>query len=73
MNYYIDFDGVILDTEPILFEEWDKIPNNHLLPDVELENYIRNANWKVILSNAKEINDSIYCLQQMDLNTGRCR
>ena len=69
MNYYIDFDGVILDTEPILFEEWDKIPNNHLLPDVELENYIRNANWEVILSNAKEINDSIYCLQQMDLNT----
>ena len=36
MNYYINFDGVILDTEPILFEEWDKIPNNHLLPDVEL-------------------------------------
>lgn len=69
MYYYIDFDGVILDTEPILFEEWDKIPNNHLLPDVELENYIRNANWEVILSNAKEINDSIYCLQQMDLNT----
>lgn len=37
---YIDFDGVILDTEKILFEEWRKNPNRGNLPEIEKIKYI---------------------------------
>ena len=36
---YIDFDGVILDTEGLLFEEWRKNPNRHFLPESEKIKY----------------------------------
>ena len=42
---YIDFDGVILDTEGILFEEWRKIPDRHLLPPIEKIRHIQNRDW----------------------------
>ena len=32
---YIDFDGVILDTEDLLFEDWRKIPNHKNLSEEE--------------------------------------
>ena len=39
---YIDFDGVILDTEDHLFYDWYKIPNYHKLTeeDIQLADYI---------------------------------
>lgn len=63
---YIDFDGVILDTEDLLFEEWRKMPNHHLLSEEEKIKYIQNSNWKEILNNSAIINDSVYYLKQMD-------
>ena len=66
---YIDFDGVILDTEELLFENWRKNPNRHLLPGIEKIKYIQNSDWEYILYNSKVINDSLYYLKQMDLNT----
>lgn len=65
---YIDFDGVILDTAKILFEEWKKNPNRHSLPEAEKIKYIQKANWPFILNNSEIINDSIYYLKQMDPN-----
>ena len=65
---YIDFDGVILDTEEILFEEWRKNPDSHLLSEKEKIEYIKNANWKYVLENSKIINDAIYILRQSDPN-----
>lgn len=62
----IDFDGVILDTEPLLFEEWRKNPNRHSLPEIEKIRYIQNSNWKHIIYNSAIINDSIYYLKQID-------
>ena len=63
---YIDFDGVILDTEKLLFEEWRKNPNRHLLPESEKIKYIKNANWEYIIWNSEIINDSIYYLKHID-------
>ena len=45
----IDFDGVILDTELLLFEEWRKNPNRHSLPEIEKIKYIQNSDWKHII------------------------
>ena len=66
---FIDFDGVILDTEKLLFEEWRKNPNRHLLPEIEKIKYIQNSNWNYILNNSEIINDSIYYLKQMNPKT----
>ena len=63
---YIDFDGVILDTEPLLFEEWRKNPNRHSLPESEKIKYLQKCNWNYIINNSPVINDSLYYLRQMD-------
>ena len=63
---YIDFDGVILDTEDLLFEEWRKIPNRRELPESEKIKYVQNANWKKIINESPIINDSVYYLKWMD-------
>ena len=65
---YIDFDGVILDTENALFKEWRKNPNRHLLSENEKIQYIKKANWDYILNNSNIINDSLYYLNNMDSN-----
>ena len=65
---YIDFDGVILDTEEQLFKEWRKNPNRHLLPSIEKIKYIQNEDWNYILNNSEVMNDSIYYLKEMDPN-----
>ena len=64
---YIDFDGVILDTEDLLFEEWRKNPNRFSLPEEEKIKYIQRANWREILHNSNVINDAIYILKNMDI------
>lgn len=59
---YIDFDGVILDTEILLFEEWRRNPNRHLLSKEVKIKYIQDSNWNYVLNNSSIINDSIYYL-----------
>ena len=63
---YIDFDGVIYDTEPLLFEDWNKNPNKHLLSEEDKIKYVQEANWRYIIRNAKQIDDSIYNLKHMN-------
>ena len=63
---YIDFDGVILDTEPLLFEEWRKNPNRHLLSESEKIKYMKKNNWNYIINNSDIINNTIYYLKQMN-------
>lgn len=65
---YIDFDGVILDTDELLFKEWRKNSNRHLLPESEKIKYIQNQNWEYIVNNSMTINDSLYYLKQMAPN-----
>lgn len=63
---YIDFDGVILDTEKLLFEEWRKMPNHSLLSEEKKIQYIQVADWKHILDDSEIIRDSLYYLKEMD-------
>ena len=63
---YIDFDGVILDTEDLMFEEWRKNPNRHSLPETDKIEYLKNVDWNYVLKNAKPINNSIKYLKLMD-------
>lgn len=63
---YIDFDGVILDTEPLLFEEWRRNPNHRSLPEFTKIKYIQKCDWNYIINNSNIINDSIYYLKQMN-------
>lgn len=65
---YIDFDGVILDTEKLLFEEWEKDPERFSYPESQKIEYMQKADWEYIVNNSAVINDSIYNLQHMDLN-----
>ena len=63
---YIDFDGVILDTEDLLFYEWRRNPNHHYLPEEDKVLYVKNSDWRYIINNSPIINDSIYLLKNMD-------
>lgn len=63
---YVDFDGVILDTEELLFYEWKKNPNRHLLSEFDKIKYIQKTDWDYVINNSKIINDSIYYLKHMD-------
>ena len=65
---YIDFDGVILDTEDLIFEEWRKNPNRHSLPETEKIKYLKKVNWENVLKNSKPINNSINYLLAMNPN-----
>ena len=65
---YIDFDGVILDTEHLLFKEWRKNPDRHLLPESEKIKYIQASDWDYILRYSEVMNDSLYYLRHMDPN-----
>ena len=61
---YIDLDGVILDTEDILFNlllfDRSSLDEDFIFP------YVVNINWAYILNEAKEINNSISILKKMD-------
>jgi len=63
---YIDFDGVILDTEDRLFENWRKKPNHHELGEKSKIKYIQNVSWRLVINESMIINDSIYILKHCD-------
>ena len=61
---YIDLDGVILDTEDIIFNVL--LFNHKNLTEEFIFPYVVNINWAYILKNAHAINDSINILKKMD-------
>jgi hypothetical protein len=63
---YIDFDGVILDTEELLFREWRKRENHKSLPESEKIKYIKARDWNEVIYKSPIINDSIYYLNNTD-------
>ena len=69
MKYYIDFDGVILDTEELLFKEWRKRIDHERLSEIEKIRYVQDADCNYILNNSAVINDSIYYLKNIDFNS----
>lgn len=57
---YIDFDGVILDTITVLYEEADRQEYERNDPE-----FYKNFNFKCILKDKYIINDSIDCIQKL--------
>lgn len=61
---YIDLDGVILDTEKLVFD--DLLANKNTLNESFIMQYVINLNWNYILKNANVLNDSINILKELD-------
>ena len=57
---YVDFDGVVLDTIPILYEIAQK--EGYDVNDAE---FYKNFNYKEILKDKYIINDGINCIQRI--------
>lgn len=55
---YIDFDGVILDTMTKSYEELKK-ENIDRNDDEKVREFFRNTDWKKLIEETEEINDSI--------------
>ena len=61
MRVYIDFDGVILDTDTTI----DNIIKKN---NIDKKGYIRNCDWIGLLNNTPVINNSLYYLKETKLD-----
>ena len=65
---YISFDGVIMDTKDVLYDEWINHPERYNMPwDNEIR-YIQGSNWKKVIEESEVINDAINILKEMDIS-----
>lgn len=62
INLYIDFDGVILDTNTPIYRELEKIES---LNDEKILEFFEQYPWGKLLSDDLIINDSINCLKKI--------
>lgn len=62
MKKYIDCDGVILDTESGIFDEYYKLKEKN--PDLKRVQYLREMDWENWLRKSKILGDSIQILKQ---------
>ena len=67
---YIDFDGVILDTESLMFRE--KSGFWQFSHDEQIE-YVKNQDWMRILNQAAVIKDAINILKELDAKVNYLR
>lgn len=64
MTLYIDFDGVILDTIPVLNKAL--IDNNvDLTNDLEIREFFSKLDWKKVVETTPQLNDSIECIKRV--------
>ena len=59
---YIDFDGVLLDTEKELFKEYHELKNKGI--DITRERYLIEKDWEIWLKQADIIGDSLEILKK---------
>ncbi|MBE6139754.1 MAG: hypothetical protein E7174_04600 [Firmicutes bacterium] len=63
MKKYVDFDGVIFDSEIWLFDE--EYRNLNIKNEFDKIKYIQNKNWDEILMKSEIINDAINILKEL--------
>lgn len=63
MKVYVDFDGVILDTDSILDREFSKMNN------INWSEFVKNYNWDKLVNDATIINNSLYNLKNSRYDT----
>ena len=61
MKKYIDCDGIILDTETGLFDEYDILKKDN--PELKRRVYLQNLDWKYWIEQAVVLNDAINILK----------
>ena len=64
MKIYIDCDGVILDTESHLFDEYYKLKEKD--PNLRKSVFLQGVDWDSYLETVKDINDALYLLRSYD-------
>lgn len=64
MIKYIDCDGVILDTETRLFDEYHELKKTN--PNLKKRQYLHDMDWDSWLWQADILNDAIYLLNNYD-------
>ena len=62
MKIYVDFDGVIFDSEKLLFEEYKKFKNQNEILKIK---YIQEKDWEELLSKCNVINNGIEILKSL--------
>ena len=63
MERYVDFDGVVFDTETILFD--DNYYKMKLDPDFDKTQYVQNIDCYELISKSEEINNAINILREL--------
>lgn len=63
MKVYVDFDGVILDTDSILEKDYSKVSN------INRSEFVKNYNWDKLVNDATVINHSLYNLKNTKYET----
>ena len=64
MKKYIDCDGVILDTENGLFDEYGLLLIDN--PNLSMSEYLQNLDWESWIEQARVLNDAINILKNYD-------
>ena len=63
-NLYIDFDGVIMNTIEITYQDMTK-KNINQENQKEVRDYYKNLDWIQLLKKSKVINNSIECIEKI--------
>lgn len=63
MKKYVDFDGVLFDTEKLLFD--DNYYKAMLKKDFDIVRYLQSIDWYNLIKNSKEINNSLSILREL--------
>lgn len=66
MKFYVDFDGVIMDTETHLFDEYESLIQKGIVKDDR--EYMDIFDWETHLKNSDIIADSIEILKRLRLD-----
>ena len=64
MIKYIDCDGVILDTETRLFDEYHELKK--INPELKKRQYLHDMDWEQWIWQAGVLNDAVYLLKNYD-------
>lgn len=67
MNIYIDCDGVIIDSEKLLFGEeyYEQKRKGYIKSEKDKIKYVQNVDWSKLLKESEIINDSINILKSI--------
>ena len=64
MKLYIDFDGVILDSIPVIFKILEKTDIDET-DEKELTMFYENLDWNDIIKKAPQIHHSVSCIKKI--------